>query len=280
MSPRCLFIILYFMLSHRCDSLVPSTSVTKGNDISRRSFIAGNIFVGGSLLAGQSPTIAATNTRDSLLKAVDTGASDDVVLALIEDISRNDPSNGGGATSPALSGKWELLWSAKAEAFSPLLALPRPLRPESLQLLGDAAVQSGVGGGRVAQVLKGGILSPFGGAELWLSSGVLPEKDGQQLLRNTDGNTDGNTDVLEILPPFRLELIQPTKSIRKTLVESGSDADFRAANGRNSEAQAAPRNRYRQLYLEDTGKPGDLRISTIISGDPVIVGATFIHRRL
>ena len=155
MSHRCLFIILYFMLSHRCDSLVPSTSVTKGNDISRRSFIAGNIFVGGSLLAGQSPTIAATNTRDSLLKAVDTGASDDVVLALIEDISRNDPSNGGGATSPALSGKWELLWSAKAEAFSPLLALPRPLRPESLQLLGDAAVQSGGGGGRVGGAGRG-----------------------------------------------------------------------------------------------------------------------------
>ena len=280
MSHRCLLITLYSFFSSRCDSLVPSTSVTKYNDISRRSFIAGNIFVGGSLLAGQSLTIAATNTRDSLLKAVDTGASDDAVLAIIEDMARNDPSNGGGATSPAVSGKWELLWSAKAEAFSPLLALPRPLRPDSFQLLGDAAVQSGVGEGRVAQVLKGGILSPLGGAELWLSSGVSPETDGQQQLRNTDGNTDGNTDVLEILPPFRLELIQPTKNKRKTLVESGSDAEFRAANGRNSQAQAAPRNRYRQLYLEDTGKPGDLRISTIISGDPVIVGATFIHRRL
>ena len=64
------------------------------------------------------------------------------------------------------------------------------------------------------------------------------------------------------------------------LVEAGSDADFRAINARDSEAQAAPKNRYAQLYLETTGRPGDLRVSSVVSGDPVIVGAVFIHQRL
>ena len=29
-----------------------------------------------------------------------------------------------------------------------------------------------------------------------------------------------------------------------------------------------------------TGRAGDLRISTIVSGDPVIVGAVFVHERV
>ena len=120
-----------------------------------------------------------------------------------------DPSRGTGATSDALGGTWELIWSAKAEAFSPLLRLPRPLKPESYQLLGGDAEAAGVGSGRVVQVLKGGILggggdSSGGGggssvaslvpplAEIWLSSGVAP--------------ADGAGDTLEIFPPFRLEV--------------------------------------------------------------------------
>ena len=45
------------------------------------------------------------------------------------------PGRGTGATRRA-GRHWELIWSAKAEAFSPLLRLPRPLKPESYQLLG------------------------------------------------------------------------------------------------------------------------------------------------
>ena len=64
------------------------------------------------------------------------------------------------------------------------------------------------------------------------------------------------------------------------LVEAGSDADFRAVNARTAEAQAAPKNRYAQQYLDVSGQPGDLRVSEVVSGDPVIVGCKFVHVRL
>ena len=67
---------------------------------------------------------------------------------------------------------------------------------------------------------------------------------------------------------------------RKLLVEAGSDADFRAVNARSAEAQAAPKNRYAQQYLETSGAPGDLRVSEVVSGDPVIVGYRFVHQRI
>jgi hypothetical protein len=39
-------------------------------------------------------------------------------------------------------------------------------------------------------------------------------------------------------------------------------------------------NRYAQVYLDTSGVSGDLRVSTIVAGDPVIVGAVFVHKRL
>ena len=87
--------------------------------------------------------------------------------------------------------------------------------------------------------------------------------------------------VLEIFPPFRFELggRYQTGKPKTLVVEAGSDAEFRKLNARTSEAQAAPKNRYQQLYLERNGK-GSLRISTITDGDPVIVGAIFVHEKL
>ena len=76
---------------------------------------------------------------------------------------------------------------------------------------------------------------------------------------------------------YRLEL--PRSAVLR-LVEAGSDADFRALNARDADAQAAPKNRYAQLYLETAGRPGDLRVSTVVSGDPVIVGSVFVHERM
>jgi hypothetical protein len=35
----------------------------------------------------------------------------------------------------------------------------------------------------------------------------------------------------------------------------------------------------RQLYLEDTGKPGDLRVSEVYEGDPAVKGSIFVHER-
>jgi len=186
------------------------------------------------------------------------------VLSAIENLVPFDPSVHKGATMKEdLDGEWELLWSAKAEAFSPLLKLPKPFKPDSFQYLGNAAAAE-VGIDRVAQGLTGGIL---GQSQLWLSSGVRASSEDESML--------------EILPPFRFEVggrYQSGKA-KKRLVEAGSDAEFRKLNSRTAEAQAAPKNSYRQLYLERQGK-GSLRISTITDGDPVIVGAIFVHRKL
>ena len=37
---------------------------------------------------------------------------------------------------------------------------------------------------------------------------------------------------------------------------------------------------YEQRYLETTGRAGDLRVSRVTSGDPVIVGSIFVHQRV
>ncbi|EOD17158.1 hypothetical protein EMIHUDRAFT_470320 [Emiliania huxleyi CCMP1516] len=190
---------------------------------------------------------AAPSERRALLEAIAAGAAPPLSLG------------GRAARSDALGGTWRLLWSYKADKFSPLLGLPRPVRPASLQLLGPAATGT-VGEGRVANLL----LFPFG-VRLLLSSGVLPA-------------ADGPPSTLEIMPPFRLELDAAGR--RRLLVEAGSDADFRALNARDAEAQAAPRNRYAQSYLETSGRAGDLRVSTVVSGDPVIVGSVFVHERV
>ena len=89
------------------------------------------------------------------------------------------------------------------------------------------------------------------------------------------------------MTPFRFELEPPSSSSDASLdppkfwkiVEAGSDADFRSANVRTREAQLAPPNLYRQIYVEDFGT-GSLRVSTIVDGDPVIVGAYLIRVKL
>jgi hypothetical protein len=86
---------------------------------------------------------------------------------------------------------------------------------------------------------------------------------------------------LEIQPPFRFELggRYGTGVPKKMIVEAGSDAEFRKVNARTKEAQAAGKNQYQQMYLENDG-PGSLRVSSVIAGDPVIVGEIFVHRKL
>ena len=107
--------------------------------------------------------------------------------------------------------------------------------------------------------------------EVWLSSGALPKND--------------NPSILEIYPPFRFQLGKvpgnggQREKTKRTIVESQSDAEFRAANARSMEAQLAPRNEYEQLYLENYG-PGSIRISVIAKGDPVIVGDMFVHQKI
>mmetsp|Transcript_11143 Transcript_11143/g.32216 ORF Transcript_11143/g.32216 Transcript_11143/m.32216 type:complete len:324 (+) Transcript_11143:350-1321(+) len=213
--------------------------------------------------ASQQPLLETK--RNNLLQSIRSSKSNEAeVLAAIETLVPLDPSGSKGATlAKDLDGEWELLWSAKAEAFSPLLKLPKPLKPDSFQYLGTAAAGE-VGPDRVAQGLTGGIL---GQKQLWLSSGVRPSVD--------------DASVLEILPPFRFEVggRYGTGIPKNRVVEAGSDAEFRKLNARTTEAQEAPKNSYKQLYLEREGR-GSLRISTITAGDPVIVGAIFVHRKL
>ena len=39
-------------------------------------------------------------------------------------------------------------------------------------------------------------------------------------------------------------------------------------------------NYFKQLYLEDSNKPGDIRVSEVDNGDRNVVGSIFVHERL
>ena len=254
-----LIIICGCYLSRIVDSL--SSSVGEG----RRPFLSG-VFASAVILATPPETAQAegssrsttTATKEDLLQAIADDRSESEILQMIEQLPRTPNAAVG------LDGSWKLLWSAKADAFSPLLKLPKPLKPDSYQYLGpQAAVE--VGAGRLAQGLTGGILSPNN--QLWLSSGATTD--------------ERDASILKIVPPFRLEIGGPEGSTqpKRTLVQAGSDADFRKVNARTVEAQQAGANLYQQLYLERDGA-GSLRVSKIIAGDPVIVGAVFVHQKL
>ena len=294
------FLILATLVGRGVVSLSPNNKSSRvfeaehGTSLSRRSYLtkaaAGALIFGSAASSGGAPAFAVENVdiadgsskirssstespsgqleinRNRLTQMIrqPSGYNEVEILAAIDNLVPFDPSNKKGASlAEDLEGEWELLWSAKAEAFSPLLKLPKPFKPESFQYLGNPAATE-VGPGRVAQGLTGGIL---GKTQLWLSSGVQPSQS--------------DDSILEILPPFRFEVggRYQTGTPKKQLVEAGSDAEFRKLNARTDEAQAAPKNSYQQLYLERQGK-GSIRISTITEGDPVIVGAIFVHQKL
>lgn len=220
--------------------------------LTRRTALIGSV-VTSTVCVSQRMNLAfaaSANPRDQMLAAIASDASERQVLAAIESLVQvNDGSAAAAARPESLAGSWRLLWSAGADKFSPLLGLPRPIRPESVQQVGD---------GRVSNVLR----FPLG-LQARLSSGLRPTADAS---------------CLEIFPPFKLELLLGGQA--RTLVEAGSDAEFRALNARDEAAQAAPRNLYLQRYVETSGRPGDLRVSTVTAGDPVIVGSVFVHERL
>ncbi|KAH8091626.1 hypothetical protein JL720_5938 [Aureococcus anophagefferens] len=187
--------------------------------------------------ARAAPPAAGADARAALLAAIAAGAADATRRCrrfVAEDRAgrRRGVAGARRHLAPGLVRQAEAFAAPAAAAAPEARVAPAP---------GDARAE--VGAGRVAQLLTRGVL---GGGRLWLSSGVAPAAE---------------ADVLEIYPPFRLEL--EAGAARATLVEAGSDAEFRAANARTAEAQAAPRNRYQQQYLETTGRAGDLRISTI-----------------
>jgi hypothetical protein len=219
-------------------------------------------------------TISIFPERDVLLQAIANKSSDTIIVEAINQLIPLSPLKGTSNTdksayTSALDGTWKLLWYNKSD-FSPFLKLPSPLRPTSYQYFGSIAEKE-VGAGRVAQGLVGGVVSFLGGgsdSELWLSSGAVPKEN--------------NPSILEIYPPFRFQLGKVPGSRggeKRTIVESQSDAEFRAANGRSTEAQLAPKNEYEQLYLENNGV-GSIRVSVLVKGDPVIVGEMFVHQKM
>jgi hypothetical protein len=227
--------------------------------------LSSSLFLPPAQAADESVASGIATARSKLLGSIKSNKSEHEVMEIIDQVVALDPAQGRGATlSEDLSGEWKLLWSAKADGFSPLLKLPKPLKPDSYQYLGNPAAEE-VGADRVAQGLTGGILGPT--TQFWLSSGVAPSSQ--------------DPSVLDILPPFRFQVggrYQSGKP-KTTIVEAGSDADFRKVNARTRAAQQAPNNRYQQLYLERDG-PGSIRISTVREGDPVIVGAVFVHQKM
>lgn len=258
--------LILFILASVADGLSQSS-------VTRRTALARVFSAPAALVAtGSAPTEALSavppavdsSGRTDLLSSIASRSPDATVLAALEALVPLDPSKGrGAAEADDLDGEWRLLWSVGAEAFSPLLTLPRPFRPDSYQYLGGVAAAE-VGEGRVAQGLTGGLLGPN---QLWLSSGAVANEE--------------DPSVLDIKPPFRFQVGGKAGTARpkKTIVEAGNDADFRAVNARTEEAQLAPPNKYKQLYLEGGG-PGALRISTITEGDPVIIGAIFVHQKI
>ena len=136
-----------------------AAAVVPGVRVSRRAALTGAFSGSAAVLlpfAGASATVPAAPAdlpeRAALLSAISSGAPDSVVLSKIEALVLLDPAKGRGAAErDDLSGEWELIWSYGAEAFSPLLTLPRPFRPDSYQYLGPIATIE-VGEGRVAQV--------------------------------------------------------------------------------------------------------------------------------
>jgi len=241
-----------------------------GLEISRRSAMA-ITFTG--LLSSQCTILTPLpvnaideeiDPRSRLLDAIKKGKPEAEVMQAIDKLTPLNPAKQStGTWREDLEGEWKLIWSANDD-FSPLLNLPKPFKPDSYQYFGKPASVE-VGEGRVAQGLTNGF---FGKSQLWLSSGIEP-------LNPKDPYT------LEIEPPFRLELGGQylTGKPKKVITEAGNDAEFRKVNARTVEAQQAPKNIYQQMYVERNGK-GSLRISSIIDGDPVIVGAILIHEKL
>ena len=264
-------IVVIIVCSYRLNVQVTGLSFPSPfHSISRRDFISTGIIASTTFGTNQldnlpqqswaqaleEEIIPGTNPiqlpeRNILLQKILSNASDEEILEAIRQLELLDPSKGKAATYDELGGTWELIYSINTEAFSYLLNLPELIRPKSLQLLGSDATKE-VGAGRVAQVLD----FPTLPLTFILSSGAVPVME--------------NPSILEIFPPFRFEARLFGGKIRKQF-ESGSDADFRALNARSAEAQAAGRNMYKQRYLETSGKKGDLRISEVVAGDPVIV---------
>ena len=213
--------------------------------------------------AGAEGTQQQALLRAALLAAIEDGGD---VTGAIEALESYSPLRGSAAVAPeALEGTWRLLWaSAGAEVSRATRGLSLPVT--SLQLIGEGG---GVEAGRAANVLD-----LFGGAvRLRLSSSAVPLPAG-------GGGSAGN--VVLIGPPFRLELVLPGGRRVPIGAEETGDSDTSPILGNET-------NEFAQVYVENAGRfdgryaktaKGDIRCSKVTSGDPTVVGSTFVHVRV
>lgn len=241
----------------------------------RRHVVMGPVWMGAwatgaAAGAGKGRAEEGGDARTAVLRAIERGNGAEEVEALVEKlVETGDPSGGKAASTVdgTLAGEWRLLWASGAAEPQRIQAALGPIAPTSSQLIGAPAAS-------LAQRGKVGacqVLTFFGGGvRVVLAAGAVPTPSGAK-------------DTLEIQPPFSLDLLVGGRKLAGA--EFSSDADFRTNgvtpfNKRDEEAIAAPRNQYTQLFVENSGQPGDVRVSRVTAGDPVVVGTTYVHVRM
>ncbi|CAL8472029.1 g11571 [Coccomyxa elongata] len=189
----------------------------------------------------------SSDARQALLDAIAAKKGDDEVIAALRKLAKQNPTS-SPAKSPTIYGKWKLLWASSNAEVSRVLKLPIPAK--STQLLGKEFVGDEGRGANLIDIGNGTIV-------VRLSSAAVPdEKD--------------DTTVL-IGPPFYLEA--------KVAGFNIPIQDTQPGGGRKS-ILGNEINYFRQLYVENSGKPGDLRVSEVYAGDPAVKGSIFVHERM
>ncbi|KAK9836995.1 hypothetical protein WJX81_005375 [Elliptochloris bilobata] len=206
-------------------------------------------FFGALGLSGLLPLPAhatEADARQRLLDAIKAKKGDEEVITVLRELAKSN-STAGAARSPALAGRWNLLWASSNAEVSRVKRLPIPA--ESTQLLGKDFVGEEGRGANLIDIFNGAV-------EVKLSSAAVPD--------------DKANDTIVIGPPFYLELHLGGVNI--------PIQDTQPGGGRKS-ILGNELNYFRQLYLEDSGKPGDLRVSEVYEGDPAVKGSIFVHER-
>lgn len=186
--------------------------------------------------------------REELLSAIKANKSDEEVEKALRALSDQNPTR-APAKSDKLFGKWKLLWaSSNSEVAKATRRNPLPSYSE--QRIGEPGGEKRE---RAANLINIG----NGAVQVYLSSAA-----------KEDPKSD---DTVLIGPPFYLDL----KIAGFSLPIQNTQQE-----GERKSLLGSEQNYYKQLYLENSGQPGDLRISEVTFGDPAAQGSIFVHERI
>ncbi|CAL5220823.1 g2900 [Coccomyxa viridis] len=200
----------------------------------------------GSLCAQVPQARASTDARQALLDAIKDKEGDDKVIGALRELAKQNPTK-SPAKSEKIFGEWNLLWASENAEVSRVLRLPIPAK--STQLLGKDFVGEEGRGANLIDIGNGLVV-------VRLTSAAVPDEK------------DDTTVVIG--PPFYLS----AKFAGRELPIQ----DTQPGGGRKS-ILGNELNYFRQLYVETTGNPGDLRVSEVYAGDPAVKGSIFVHQR-